>query len=47
MKGLTRNPDLPNIWRLERVRDVKVGKNVSNKMLMDPAKFQDYTFHRF
>ena len=42
-KGLTRNPeirntslwDLPNIWRLERVRDTKFGTNVSNKMLLN------------
>ena len=41
-KGLTRNPEigntqvwvLPNIWRLMRVRDTKIGTNVSNKMLM-------------
>ena len=42
-KGLTRNPeirntslwDLPNIWRLGRVRETKFGTNVSNKMLLN------------
>ena len=46
-KGLTRNPEignipvcvLPNIWRLEQVGDTKIGMNVSNKMLLNTAKF--------
>ena len=40
-KGLTRNPEiantsvwvLPNIWRLEQVKHVKFGTNISNKIL--------------
>ena len=43
-KGLSRNPDirntpfwvLLNIWRLGRVRNTKLGTNVSNKMLLLP-----------
>ena len=54
-KGLTRNPDigstpiwvLPNIWRLGRVMDNKSDKNVSNRMLLNPAKFQGYNFYCF
>ena len=54
-KGLTRNPDigntpvwvLPNIWRLEQVRDTKFGMDVSNKMLLHAAKCQRYNFYRF
>ena len=54
-KGLTRNPEigntsvwvLPNIWRLGWVMDTKFGTNVSNKMLLYAAKFQDYSFYRF
>ena len=54
-KGLTRNPEigntpawfLPNIWRLGQVRDSKFGVNVSNKILMNAAKCQGYSFHRF
>ena len=54
-KGLTRNPEigntpvwvLPNIWRLGRVRDTKFGTNVSNKMLLNAAKCQGYSFYRF
>ena len=54
-KGLTRNPEirntpvwvLPNIWRLGRVMDTKFGTNVSNRMLLNAAKFQGYSFYRF
>ena len=54
-KGLTRNPEigntsvwvLPNIWRLVRVMDTKFGTNVSNRMLLNAAKFQGYSFYRF
>ena len=54
-KGLTRNVDigntpiwvLPNIWRLEQVMDTKFGTNVSNRMLLNAAKFQGYSFYRF
>ena len=54
-KGLTRNPDIgkahvgvfPNIWRLGQVMDTKFGTNVSNKMLLNAAKFQGYSFYRF
>ena len=53
-KGLTRNPEigntplwvLPNIWRLGRVMDTKFGANVSNRMLLNAAKFQGYSFYR-
>ena len=46
-RGLTRNPEigitcvcvLPNIWRLEQIRDIKFGTNVSNKMLLNAAKY--------
>ena len=54
-KGLTRNPEigntpvwvLPNIWRLERVIDIKFNANVSNIMLLNAATFQGYSFYRF
>ena len=54
-KGLNRNPEigntpvwvLANIWRLGRVIDTKFGTNVSNRMLLNPAKFQGYSFYRF
>ena len=54
-KGLTRNPEignthvwvLPNIWRLEWVRDTKFGTNVSNEMLLNATKCQGYSFYRF
>ena len=54
-KGLTRNPKigntpvwvLPNIWRLGQVGDTKFGTSVSNKMLLNPAKCQGYSFYRF
>ena len=51
-KGFTRNPKirntpvwvLLNIWRLGRVRDIKVWMNVSNKMLLYAAKCQGCSF---
>ena len=54
-KGLTRNLKigntplwvLPNIWRLGRVMNTKYGTNVSNKMLLNAAKCQSYSFYRF
>ena len=54
-KGLTRNPEigntsiwvLPNIWRLEWIMDTKFGKNVANRMLLNTAKFQGYSFYCF
>ena len=54
-KGLTRNPEigntpvwvLPNIWRLGQVMDTKFGTNVSNKILLNAAKFQGYSSYRF
>ena len=53
-KGLTRNPEignapvwvLPNIWRLGQVMGTKFGTNVSNRMLLNAAKFQGYSFYR-
>ena len=38
---------LPNIWRLGQVKDIKFGKTVSNKMLLNAAKCQGYSFYRF
>ena len=54
-KGLTRNPEigntpvwvLPNTRRLGLVRNAKFGANVSTKMLLNPAKYQGYSFYRF
>ena len=54
-KGLTRNAEirntlawvLSNIWRLGQVRDTKFGTNVSYEMLLNAAKWQVYSFHRF
>ena len=54
-KGLTRNPEigntpvwvLPNIWRLERVMDTKLGTNFSNRKLLNAVNFQGYSFYRF
>ena len=44
--GIRKYPrlSLPNIWRLGRVRDTKFGPNVSNKMLLNAAKCQGYSF---
>ena len=52
---LTKNPEigntpiwvLPNIWRLGQVMDTKFGTNVSNRMLLNAAKCQGYSFYRF
>ena len=54
-KGLTGNPEIgnthvwvfPNIWRLGRVMDTKFDMNVSNRMLLNAAKFQGYNFYHF
>ena len=54
-KRLTRNPEigniaiwvLPNIWRLDEVRDIKYGTNFSNEMLLNAAKCQSYSFYHF
>ena len=53
--GLTRNMEigntpvwvLPNIWKLGQVMGTKFGTNVSNRMLLNAAKFQGYSFYRF
>ena len=52
-KGLTRNLEIrntpvsvfPNIWRLGRVMGTKFG-TMSNRMLLNAAKFQGYSFYR-
>ena len=54
-KGLTRNLEiwntpvwvLRNIWRLWWVSDTRYGMNVSNKILLNTAKCQDYSFYHF
>ena len=54
-KGLTRNPEiantpvwvLANIWRLGRVKDTKFVTKISNEMLLNAAKCQDYSFYHF
>ena len=54
-EGLTRNTEigntpvwvLPNIWGLGRVVDTKFGTNVSNRMLLNAAKFLGYSFYLF
>ena len=54
-KGLTRTSKigntpvwvLPNIWRLGQVMDTEFGTNVSNKILMNAAKFQGYSSYPF
>ena len=54
-KWLIKNPEigytpvwvLPNIWRLGQVRDTESGKDVSNKMLLNAAKCQGYSFYHF
>ena len=53
--GLTKSPEigntpvrvLLNIWRMWRARTTKFGTNVSNKMLLNAAKCQSYSFYRF
>ena len=50
-KGLTRNSEigntpvwvLLNIWRLGYVRDTRFGMDVSNKILLNAAKYQGTT----
>ena len=52
-KGLTRNPEigntyvwgLPTVQGLGRVRDIKFGTNISNKVLLNAAKCQGYNFY--
>ena len=54
-KGLIRNPEIrntpvwvfPNIWRLGWGMDTQFGTNVCNKMLLNAAKFQGYSFYCF
>ena len=54
-KRMTRYPEigntlvwvLPNIWRLGQVRNTKFVTNVSNKMLLNAAKYQGNSFYRF
>ena len=48
-KALIRNPEIGNTpgWRLGRVRDTKFGTNFSNKMLLNAAKLQGYSFYCF
>ena len=38
---------LPNIWGLGQVRNTKFDTNVSNKMLLNNSKCQDYSFYHF
>ena len=38
---------LPNIWSMGQVMDTKFGTNVSNRMLLNAAKFQGYSFYQF
>ena len=57
-KGLTINPEigntsvwvLPNIWdwgELGILKNTKLGTNISNKMLLNASKCQDYSFYHF
>ena len=54
-KAFTRNSEigknpvgvLPNIWRLGQVNNTKFCTVVSNKMLLNAAKCQGYSFYRF
>ena len=54
-KGLIRNPEIgnthvwvfPHICRVGQNMDTKFGTNVSNKILLNAAKFQGYSFYRF
>ena len=48
-KALIRNPEIENtpVWRLGRVRDTKSSSNFSNKMLLNAAKLQGYSFYCF
>ena len=55
MKDLTRNSKkkntcvwvLSNFWRPGQVRDTKFGTNVSNKYLLNAAKYQVHSFYSF
>ena len=38
---------LLNTWRLGRARNIKFGTNVSNKILLNAAKCQDYSLYSF
>ena len=50
--GLARNLEigntlvwvLPNIWRLGQARDTKFDMNISNKLLLNTAKYQGCSF---
>ena len=42
-----RKSKIPNIWRLGQVEDTKFGTNISNKMLLNAAKCQGYSFYCF
>ena len=54
-KGLARNSEirnscvwiLPSIWKLGQEWDTKFGMNLSNKMLLNAAKCQGYSFYWF
>ena len=54
-KGLTKNPKirntpvwvLRNIWILENIRNTRFGSDVPNKILLNAAKFQGYSFYYF
>ena len=54
-KELTRNSEIrntpvwvfPNIWILGQTSDTTFGANVSNKRLLNAAKYQGYSFYRF
>ena len=54
-KGLAWNPEirntlvwvLPNIWRLGHITDTKFGTCVSNRILLNAAKCQGYSFYCF
>ena len=50
-KELTSNPEIGNILSdfcsVSEIWDSKFGKNISNKMLLNAAKCQGYSFYRF
>ena len=54
-KGLARNLEignilvrvLPNTWRLGQVMNTKFGMNISNRMLLNAAKYHGYSFYCF
>ena len=41
------SPVLSNIWSVGQVRYPKIGADVSYKLLLNAAKWQGYSFHRF